>query len=132
MLTGLQQNPIYANPVSNEGAAVRRQRWVLTRMLRTGAITEAQQAEALATRLSYRSPTFVDEQAQHVADMARRAVVDLLGEKAYTEGIRVHTSLRSDDQRAAHVAVRKALMAHERKQRWRGPEEQEKLPADPA
>lgn len=132
MLAGLQQNPIYANPIANEAAARRRQRWVLTRMLRTGAITQAQLSEALSTALVYRRPDFVDVPAQHVAEMARRAVVELLGEKAYTEGVRVYTSLRADDQRAAHAALRRTLMAHERKQPWRGPEDQVSLPDDPA
>ncbi len=132
MLAGLQQNPIHANPVVNEGAATRRQHWVLARMQRTGAITADQHDEALVTPLHYRSPRFVDVHAQHVAEMARRAVVDLLGERAYTEGVRVVTSLLSDDQRAAHTALRRAVMAHERKQRWRGPEDQETLPDNPA
>ncbi len=132
MLAGLQQNPIYANPIANEAAATRRQRWVLARMLKTGAITPAQQAEALTTKMVYRRPNFVDVPAQHVAEMARRAVVELLGEKAYTEGVRVYTSLRAEDQRAAHAALRRTLMAHERKQPWRGPEDQVSLPDDPA
>ncbi len=132
MLAGLQQNPIHANPIVNEAAATRRQHWVLQRMLRTGVIGEAEHAQALTTKLVYRKPNFVDVQAQHVAEMARRAVVERLGEKAYTEGVRVFTSLRADEQRAAHVALRRALMAHERKQPWRGPEDQEKLPDDEA
>ena len=132
MLAGLQNNPIYANPIVNEAAARKRQQWVLKRMLVTGAITEAQFNEALATKLVYRRPNFVDVPAAHVAEMARRAVVERLGEKAYTEGVRVITSLRADEQRAAHAALRRALMALERKQAWRGPEDHENLPADPA
>ena len=132
MLAGLQQNPIHANPLVNEAAAIKRQHWVLTRLLRTGAITQAQHDQAVADKLVYRSPGFVDVPAQHVADMARRAVVERLGDKAYTEGIRVVTSLRAADQRAAHAALRAAVIAHERKQAWRGPEEQESLPDDPA
>jgi len=132
MLAGLQQNPIHANPVVNEAAATRRQHWVLQRMLRTGVISEAQHAQALTTKLVYRKPNFVDVHAQHVAEMARRAVVERLGEKAYTEGVRVFTSLRADEQRAAHAALRRALLNHERKQPWRGPEDQENLPADEA
>ena len=131
MLAGLQNNPIYANPIVNEAAARKRQQWVLTRMLRTEVITRAQHDEALATKLTYRSPSFVDVPAQHVAEMARRAVVERLGDKAYTEGVRVITSLRADDQRTANAALRRTLMAHERKQPWRGPEEQEHLPDDP-
>jgi len=132
MLAGLQNNPIYANPIVNEAAARKRQQWVLKRMLATGAITEAQYNEALATKLVYRRPNFVDVPAAHVAEMARRAVVERLGDKAYTEGVRVITSLRADEQRAAHTALRRALMALERKQAWRGPEDQENLPSDPA
>ena len=132
MLAGLQNNPIYANPIVNEAAARKRQQWVLQRMLTTGAITEAERAEAVAAKLVYRRPSFVDVPAAHVAEMARRAVVDRLGDKAYTEGVRVITSLRADEQRAAHGAVRRALMALERKQAWRGPEDHEALPDDPA
>ncbi len=130
MLAGLQQNPIYANPIVNSAAATRRQHWVLQRMLVTGAINEAQQAEAMSTKLVYRKPSFVDVPAQHVAEMARRAVVERLGEKAYTEGVRVFTSVRAPEQRAAHAALRRAVIAHERKQAWSGPEGQESLPND--
>jgi penicillin-binding protein 1A len=132
LLAGLPQNPIYANPIANAGAAQKRQRWVLSRMLRTGVISDKQHQEALAAPLVYRSPSFVDVQAQHVAEMARRAVVERLGDKAYTEGVKVITSLRAEEQRTAHMALRRALMAHERKQPWRGPEEFEPLPEDQA
>jgi penicillin-binding protein 1A len=131
MLAGLQQNPINANPIVNEAAATRRQRQVLQRMVVTGAITVEQRDQAVKTPLRYRQPNFVEVHAEHVAEMARRAVVERLGEKAYTDGVRVVTSLRAEDQRAAHAAVRRALMAHEAKQAWRGPEDQVSLPDDP-
>jgi penicillin-binding protein 1A len=131
MLAGLPQNPIYANPMANAAAAQKRQRWVLSRMVKVGAIDDAERQRAEAEPLALRSPRFIDVHAQHVAEMARLAVVERLGEKAYTEGIRVITSLRADDQRAAHTALRRALIAHERKQRWRGPEDQATLPDDP-
>ena len=132
MLAGLPQNPIHANPVSSAARAQKRQVWVLGRMLKTGAIDPGEHALALAEPLQLRSPKFVDVDAQHVAEMARMAVVQRLGEKAYTEGVRVFTSLRADDQRAAHAALRRAVLAHERKQPWRGPDDFEKLPDDPA
>ena len=132
MVAGLPNNPIYANPVANLAAATKRQRWVLQRMRKTGLITEAELAQAQAERLVLRSPSFVDVNAAHVAEMARRAVVERLGEKAYTEGIQVVTSLRADDQRAAHAALRRAVLAYERRQPWRGPEEQNPLPDDAA
>ncbi|MBA4175149.1 MAG: penicillin-binding protein [Leptothrix sp. (in: Bacteria)] len=132
MLAGLPQNPIHANPVANVARARQRQAWVLSRLLKTGAIDAAEHAQARAEPLLLRPPRFIDVNAQHVAEMARRAVVERLGEKAYTEGVRVVTSLRADDQRAAHDALRRAVLAHERKQPWRGPEDFEALPDDPA
>jgi penicillin-binding protein 1A len=130
LIAGLPQNPIYANPFANESAAVRRQRWVLQRMLRTGRISQAEHDAAVATKLVYRRTRGPDVAAAHVAEMARRAVFEQLGEKAYTEGIRVFTSIRAEEQRAAQAALRRALIAHERRQPWRGPEDQEDLPAE--
>ncbi len=132
MIAGLPQNPIHANPVASPERAAKRQRWVLQRMLRTGLITQAEHDAALAEKLVIRKPSFVNVHAEHVAEMARMAVVERLGDKAYTEGVRVVTSLRADDQRAAYAALRKAVIAHERKQRWRGPEDHENLPDNAA
>ncbi len=131
MLAGLPQNPIYANPVADLARATKRQQWVLQRLLKTGAITEQQNNQAAAEKLQLRRPSFVDVHAEHVAEMARRAVVERLGDKAYTAGIRVTTSLRADEQRAAQAALRRAVLAHERKQPWRGPEDHETLPNEP-
>ena len=132
MIADLQHNPIYANPISSFERASQRQRWVLARMFKTRAINQAELDKALAEKLVLRSPAFVDVHAEHVAEMARRAVVERLGDKAYTEGIRVITSVRADDQRTAHAALRRAVLAHGRKQPWRGPEDLETLPDAPA
>jgi penicillin-binding protein 1A len=132
MIAGLPQNPIHANPVASPERAARRQRWVLQRMLKTGLITQAEHDAALTEQMVVRKPSFVDVHAEHVAEMARLAVVERLGDKAYTAGIRVVTSIRADDQRAAYAALRKAVIAHERKQPWRGPEDQEGLPDNAA
>ena len=41
----IQNNPGHANPVTNLAAATERQHWVLSRMVLTGAITEAEHAQ---------------------------------------------------------------------------------------
>ncbi len=128
LLAGLPQNPIHANPVASPARAIKRQRWVLSRMVVAGTITQAQADAALAETLVFRRPSQADLPAQHAAEMARRAVVERLGEQAYTEGIRVVTTLRAADQRAAQAALRATVLAHERKQPWRGPEDFEPLP----
>ena len=132
MLAGLPQNPGYANPVASFERAKKRQLIVLGRMRDVGVIDEAAHAKAVAETLVIRPPNRVDVHAQNVAEMARLAVVERLGEKAYTEGIKVVTSLRAADQEAAHAALRRAVIARELRQPWRGPEEREDLPGDEA
>ena len=127
MLAGLPQNPHYANPTTNPERATQRQRIVLARMVATGAITPAQQTAARAEPLQLRGPAQPLLPAEYVAEMARRVVVERFGPDAYSQGLRVHTSLRAADQRAAVAAVHRGLMAYDSRQPWRGPEGQESL-----
>ena len=129
MLAGLPQNPYYANPVANFERATRRQHVVLERMLAVGAINEKQLAAAKAEKLKLRGRSQRDLNAAHVAEMARRAVVERFGTEAYSKGLKVTTSLRAADQRAAHEAVQRGVLAHDRRGPWRGPEDQETLPS---
>ena len=129
MLAGLPQNPHYANPLTNLARATQRQRIVLARMLATGAISAEQQAEARAEVLKLRGAGQQPLHAEHVAEMARRVVVERFGTQAYSQGLRVVTSLRAADQQAAWVALRRGVRAYDARQRWRGPEGQEALPA---
>lgn len=128
MLAGLPQNPYYANPVANLERAIQRQRVVLQRMHTVGVIDDAQLAAARAQKIVLKPASQRFVPAAHVAEMARRAVVDRFGTEAYSAGIRVHTSLKAADQRAAHEAVQKGVLAQDRRNPWRGPEDQEELP----
>ncbi len=129
MLAGLPQNPYYANPVANFQRATQRQRVVLERMHATGVINDKQLAAARAEKLTIRTPGLRSVHAAHVAEMARQAVVERFGEEAYSKGLRVTTSLVAADQRAAHAAVQRGVLAFERRGAWRGPEDNESLPA---
>lgn len=129
MLAGLPQNPHYANPVVNRQRAVVRQQVVLERMRATGVITQSEWSAARAEKLGIRSPLDVAVPAGHVAEMARRAVVERFGTEAYNQGLRVVTSLRAAEQRAAREAVRRVVLEHDRRTPWRGPEDVEELPA---
>ena len=129
LLAGLPQNPHYANPVANLQRAVARQQVVLERMRVMGVITQAEWAAARAEKLEIRSPLEVAVPAGHVAEMARRAVVERFGTEAYTQGLRVVTSLRAAEQRTAREALRRAVLEHDRRTPWRGPEDVEDLPA---
>lgn len=122
MLAGLPQNPYYANPIANMERATARQRVVLQRMHAVGVINDAQLAQARAEKLVLRPPGQRDVDAAHVAEMARRAVFERFGEGAYSRGIRVVTSLKAADQRAAYAAVQRGVLAQDRRGAWRGPE----------
>jgi penicillin-binding protein 1A len=128
MLAGLPQNPNGANPITNLEAAKVRQRQVLARMHELGQIDDKQWAEAKEEVLHIRSQQAVEVHAEHVAEMARRAVVERFGEVAYTRGYKVQTALVSAEQQAAWAGVRRSLLEYERRQLWRGPEDYEELP----
>ncbi len=130
LLAGLPQNPAYANPITNLARAVQRQHIVLMRMQVTGAITEAQALAARAEKLKIRSLLQVPLHAEHVAEMARLMVVERFGAEVYSQGIKVYTTLRADDQQAAWAALRRGVLAYDGRQPWRGPEDQEDLPPE--
>ncbi|MFM2329121.1 MAG: hypothetical protein RLZZ494_1224 [Pseudomonadota bacterium] len=132
MLAGLPQNPAFANPITNLAKATTRQHVVLMRMLETGAIDQAAHDAAKAQTLQLQTRPQVTVHAEYVAEMARKAVYEQFGEEAYTQGIQVYTSLVAAEQQAAWSALRRGILDHERKQAWRGPENQEDLPDDPA
>ncbi|WP_088285331.1 penicillin-binding protein 1A [Ideonella sp. A 288] len=129
LLAGLPKNPYYANPVANLERAQARMRTVLDRMHATGVIDDRQLAAARAEKLHIRSPLQQTVAAAHVAEMARLAVVQRFGTDAYSTGLRVVTSLRAADQQAAHAALRRGVLAYDRKTPWRGPEDHERLPS---
>ena len=132
MLAGLPQNPGYANPITNFERARKRQLLVLGRMRDTGVITEAQFNAAKAEKLQVRSLSQGRIHAEYVAEMARQTVVERFGLQVYSQGMKVYTSLRAADQRAAYEAVRNGVLAYDRRQPYRGPEGEEDLPPAPA
>jgi penicillin-binding protein 1A len=129
MLAGLPQNPSHANPVANFDRAKKRQGVVLQTMLGSGVISTDQFNAANTQALQIKGHLDADMHAEHVAEMIRQSLFAQFGEKAYNDGFSVITTLRSEDQKAAFKAMRKGLMAHERRQPYRGPEDEEELPA---
>ena len=128
MLAGLPQNPHHVNPLSNPARAQARQRMVLARMFKQGVINEAQYAAAKAEPLSVRKSNNVDVHAEFVAETARQQVFAQFGEKAYTQGFDVVTTLVAAEQQAAYQALRRTLIEHAQRQAWRGPQDSEDLP----
>lgn len=124
MLAGIPKFPSSANPISNpERAMIRRNHYVLPRMLALGMIDEAEFQVALAepNRARPHEPS-IEVDAPFLAEMVRQAMVERFGDAALTAGFRVVTSVRSTDQNAAALALRRGLVNHERRRSWRGAE----------
>ena len=137
MLATLPQAPSSNNPARNRKRADERQRYVLERMLELNFITQAQYKQARAevvqiadTKAAIRSDKYTVH-ADYIAEMARMLMFDRYKEAAYTEGLKVYTTIRSQEQNAAYAAVRKAVFAYDRKYGYRGAEAQYNLPSKP-
>ena len=130
MLAGLPQNPRNVNPIRNPERAHARQQIALARMHKQGVITDAQYATAKAEKLVVRKSVAAEIHAEYVAEAARQQVFSQFGDKAYTQGFDVTTTLVAAEQQAAYQALRRTLIEHAQRQPWLGPQDHEELPAD--
>ncbi|HEX3140315.1 MAG TPA: PBP1A family penicillin-binding protein [Rhizobacter sp.] len=128
MLAGLPQNPRYANPATNFERARKRQLLVLERMRATQVITQKQYEMAKAEPLHVQRRNENPVHAEYVAEAVRQTVYAQYGEASYSMGLKVTTSLRAADQQAAWRALRKGVLDYERRQAYRGPEDDEDIP----
>jgi penicillin-binding protein 1A len=132
MLAGLPQAPSAYNPINNPKRATDGQLRILDRMVDNGFITPEQREAARAETLRYRPPSEVAVHAEYVAETARQLIFSQYGDDAYTRGLNVYLTLKSDDQMVAYRALRKGIMDYEKRQVYRGPEDYVDLPANPA
>lgn len=123
MLAGLPKAPSRFNPVTNPGRAKLRQQYVLRRMRELGMITDQQYASAESAAPSVRqSLNEFAVRADFFAEMVRAQLFERFGESIYSRGLKVHTTLLSEHQRAAYQALRKGVIDYDRRHGYRGPE----------
>ena len=121
MIVGLPKAPSRYNPIVNPSRALLRRNYVLGRMLELNFITQHEHDDAYAV---------IDNAAVHgqnleveapdIAEMVRREMVKRYGNKAYTEGYQVYTTVESKLQLAANEALRLALHSYDRRHGYRG------------
>nr|WP_232310009.1 penicillin-binding protein 1A [Roseateles depolymerans] len=131
MLAGLPKAPSAYNPINNPRRATLRQQYIIDRMLEMGFISPDQHAQAKAEKLRIRPPQDTVSHAEYVAELARQLIFSQYGEEAYTRGLNVYLTLKSDEQERAYRALRRGIMDFERRQVYRGPEAYVDLPGDP-
>src|SRR3990167_8611532 len=65
--------------------------------------------------------------APYVAEMVRQYMVSKYSEASYADGYHVYTTIRAKDQLAADAALRRAILAYDRRHGWRGPAGRENI-----
>ena len=130
LLAGIPKAPSRDNPVSDPQAAKDRRNWILGRMVKLGYITNAE-AEA-----AKREPVLaslhggqVELRADYVAELVRAEMLERFGNRAYTDGYVVTTTISGNLQATARNAVISGLQEYDRRHGYRGAEA--KLAGDP-
>jgi 1A family penicillin-binding protein len=111
-LAGLPQAPSRYNPRRNPDLAEQRRNRVLRFMAQTGVITEEQMREGQETPIAL-APVRGVLRAPYFVENIRRQLEDELGDLIYTAGLRIHTTLDTDLQRATEEAMEEQLRAIE-------------------
>jgi len=128
LLAGLPKAPSRYNPLANPESALERRAYVLRRMLKLGLINETTFTESMNAPLgASRHALRFSVDAPYVAEMVRQVMVEKYTESSYADGYHVYTTIRDKDQQAADAALRKALLAYDRRHGWRGPAGQERI-----
>ena len=124
MLAGLPKAPSAYNPVVNPKRAKLRQAYVLRRMHELGIIDTQQQEAAQLEPIAAKHGAYQEFpiKADYLAEMVRQVMYERYREAAYTQGMKVYTTIRQQDQMAAYQALRKGVLDYDQRHGYRGPE----------
>lgn len=122
MVAGLLVAPGRYSPYINTQAAVRRQHYVLGRMLDTGKITEEEHKAALNEKIQFRIRRLNNFKAGYFTDWIRQRVVESVGENEFlTNGFTVETTLDWNLQEIAEKEVVEGAREIDKRQGFKGP-----------
>jgi len=123
MLAALPKAPSRINPITSPERAMNRRDYVLGRMLELGFITTAEYETAKnENNTAFYHGATTEISAPYLAEMVRKEMLARFGESAYTGGYEVFTSINSDFQTAANLAVTDGLEAYDHRHGYRGAE----------
>jgi len=125
MIAGLPKAPSAYNPIANPDRALIRRNWILKRMLDLNYIdgNTYQQAKGEPVSADYHGYN-VELNAPYVSEIARKEIIEMVGDAAYTDGYRVYTTIKGELQTSAQTAVQKGLLDYDQRHGYRGPEAQ--------
>ncbi|MBT1445315.1 PBP1A family penicillin-binding protein [Shewanella sp. JM162201] len=122
VIAGLPKAPSTLNPLSSPERALARRNVVLMRMREVGFINDSEYNLALAEpiKAAYHGAE-LDLYVPYVSEMARDYMVAKYGEEeAYTGGYSVYTTVSSDLQQKAELALRNNIYAYDERHGYRG------------
>ena len=123
MIAGLPKAPSAYNPLTNPRRALIRRNWILSRMYSLGQLDDMSYEEAIRAPVTARfHPPEQDIEAPYVAESARQFTLEQFGDEAYTRGLKVYTSIQSEQQRAANRSINQGLLDYDQRRGWRGAE----------
>lgn len=121
LLAGLPKAPGYYSPINHPDRCLRRRNLVINSLLEDGKITTAQANEARNKPIQLKLQHDPNSLAPYFVEEIRRYLENKYGsDQVHEGGLRVHTSLNMDLQRAAYQAVLDGLSAYERRHGWKG------------
>lgn len=124
MVAGLPKAPSKYNPIANPERAKERRDWILGRMLKLGFIEPYDFEQAIEQPVTASlHGVQLDLTAPYVAEEARRIALEIFDDRAYTDGLRVFTTINGEQQKYAQNAVIRGLMEYDRRHGWRGVEQ---------
>lgn len=124
MIAGLPKAPSAYNPIVNPKRAIIRRNWILGRMLELNHINKTTYTEAVNEPVSAKYHGLTPElYAPFVAELARLSAVKRFGNKAYTDGYNVYTTVNAHLQEMAQKSVVNGVIAYDLRHGYRGPEQ---------
>lgn len=123
LIAGLPQAPSRYSPFVRPEAAANRRKYVLARMLDEGMISKEEHDEARNTEVKvFPVEDVFHEFAPYFAEHVRRDMVERYGNPLLlTGGLKIFTTMDSERQRSAQVAMLDGLLAVDKRQGFRGP-----------
>lgn len=121
IIAGLPKAPSTMNPIYSIDRATTRRHVVLLRMLDEKYITQAEFDEADAEPIDgkYHGEK-IEVNAPYVAELARSWAVKKYGDDAYSSGMKIYTTVKSDLQEAANEAAIGNLFNYDERHGYRG------------
>ena len=123
LLAGLPKAPSRYNPLSNPDLAIARQHTVLNNMFKYGFIDKPSYILAIDEHLDLVEKNIRYEvQADYIAEMVRQVLYEEYGNRIYTSGLKVITTIKKRNQIAANQAIENGILNYINRQALKIPE----------